>query len=505
MSRDLPAKPNLEHLKKQAKSLLSDYLQGDATAVARFGSIAHPKLADARQVLARDYGFATWAKLKEHVDALATASNPAEALKAAVLANDAVRVGEVLARYPELKSKLNDPMPNCGFGETPLFGAVQRSNREMIEILLRAGADINARTHWWAGSFGVLDDAARQDRPRWLAPFLIERGATVDVHAAAHLGMLEKLDELISASPDLVHTRGGDGQTALHFAPTVEIAQYLLDRGADIDARDIDHESTAAQYMVRDRQDVARHLVAQGCRTDILMAAALGDLALVRKHADSDPASIRMSVSDEYFPKQDPHSGGTIYIWTLGAHKTAHLIGREFGHEAIFRLLMDRSPNELELALACEIGDEASFKALLAMHPNLAQTLSNEDRRKVAYAAQSNNTEAVRLMLEAGWPADVRGQHGATALHWAAFHGNAGMAREILRYQPPLEVCDDDNDGRPLGWALYGSMHGWHRGTGDYAGTVEALLNAGAKAPEWTEDLEASEAVRAVLMRFAEG
>ena len=46
---------------------------------------------------------------------------------------------------------------------------------------------------------------------------------------------------------------------------TIEIAAFLLDHGAEIDARDIDHESTPAQYMVDDRQDVARYLVSRGC------------------------------------------------------------------------------------------------------------------------------------------------------------------------------------------------------------------------------------------------
>jgi ankyrin repeat protein len=510
MSRDLPARPNLEHLKNQAKNLLHDFRKGDRKAVERLRSLAsisspdQPKLSDTQHAIAREYGFASWAKLKEHVESLAQPSDPTEALKAAVIASDARRVAKVLEHHPELKSKLNDPLPNYSFGEPPLFAAVQRSNREMIDILLRAGADINARTDWWAGSFGVLDDAARPDRDPGLATFLIKRGAVVDVHAAAHLGMLEKLKELVSANPELVNARGGDGQTPLHFAPTIETAQYLLDHGADINARDIDHESTPAQYMARDRQDVARYLITRGCRTDILIAAALGDLELVRRHLDTDPACIRMSVSEEYFPKQDSRAGGTIYIWTLGAHKTAHVVAREFGHEEVFRLLMERSSTELKLALACELGDEPTFKALLANRPNLAQTLSDDDRRKLAYAAQANNTEAVRLMLEAGWPVDARGQHGATPLHWAAFHGNAEMVREILRYKPPLEVWDENFDGKPLPWAIYGSVHGWHKETGDYGATVEALLQAGAEAPKPTDELEASESVRAVLRQYAE-
>src|SRR5260370_11439707 len=187
--------------------------------------------------------------------------------------------------------------------------------------------------------------------------------------------MISKLTELVAADPGVIDGRGGDGQTPLHFASTVEIAGFLLERGAEIDALDVDHESTPAQYMLRveqkrhyprDRQDVARYLVSRGYRTDLLMAAALGDLNLVRHHLDKDPACIRMSVSDEWFPKQDQRAGATIYIWTLGANRTAHAVARDFGHEDVFQLLMERTPLDLKLTLACELGDEAVFQEFLA-------------------------------------------------------------------------------------------------------------------------------------------
>ena len=47
-------------------------------------------------------------------------------------------------------------------------------------------------------------------------------------------------------------------------------------------------------------------------------------------------------------------------------------------------------------------------------------------------------------------------------------------------------------------------MNGWHRDTGDYVATVKALLNAGAKAPKVTDDLEASESVRELLIEYAQ-
>ncbi len=342
---ELPARPNLEHLKKEAKLLLRGSLVAEPTAIDRFRE-AHvtystdaPKLADAQHVIAREYGFDNWAKLKAHVGALS--DDPLEALTAAIKANDASLVREVLSRYPVLKSRLDEPLPNYGFDAPALIAAVHKDNREMIDALLNAGANINARTRWWAGGFGVLDSSSPE-----LTPYLIERGACVDIHAAARLGMFDRLRSLIEADPASVHARGGDGQTPLHFASSIEIAGYLLDHGAEIDARDVDHESTAAQYAVAHwprRPEVARYLIARGAQTDILMAAALGDLELVRQHLDEDPASVRISVSERDFPKQNPRSGGSIYIYGFGWTRKAHMLAHKFGHEDVFRLLMQRS------------------------------------------------------------------------------------------------------------------------------------------------------------------
>jgi ankyrin repeat protein len=294
-------------------------------------------------------------------------NDPFAALADAMRATDTAAADALLRRHPELRARLNEPIPDGAFGATALITAVHSQNREMINLLLQHGADIDARSDWWAGSFGVLDTCALD-----FASFLIERGATVDAHAAARLGMMDTLNALISANPELVHARGGDGQTPLHFASTVEIAKYLLDHGADIDTRDIDHESTPAQYMVRHRQDVARFLVTRGCHTDILMASALGAYELVRRYLDDDPASIRTRVSKSYFPMRNERAGGSIYIWTLGSEKTPHVIAREFGHEDVFRLLMERSSDEMKLAQACDLGDETLFNALLAKRPDLA-------------------------------------------------------------------------------------------------------------------------------------
>ena len=500
MSRTLPERANLEFLTKQAKGLLQDAKAGDAIARERLrawgpaGVSERPKLADCQHALAREYGFASWPKLRAHVEALG-ATDPMEALAAALKARQATRVAEVLSRCPSVKARLNEPVPGGSFGATPLIVAVQQANHEMVDVLLAAGANINQRSHWWAGGFHVLED------DHGLADFLIARGASLDAKSAAQLGRMDDLAALVAVNPQSVHMRAGDGQTPLHVAPTAAIAEFLLRQGAEIDARDVDHESTPAQYLVRSHPEVTRFLVERGAHTDILMASALGDLERVRGFLDADPESIRCTVSETYFPKRNLHAGGHIYTWTLGQGKTAHVVAREFGREEVFRLLMDRTPATLKLALACELGDEATFSALLHTRPDLAQTLGDDERRKLPLAAQNNNVEAVRMMLAAGWPVGAVGQHGATALHWAGFHGNAAMARVILPHHPPLEAREKDYGQTPVGWTIYGSINGWHTARGDYPEVLELLLNAGATAPPLTPEVKGTEAVMAVLRR----
>jgi len=72
----LPARPSLEQLKKQAKELLQAHQSAEPEAIRLFAAW-HPgknaksfALHDAQLVLARQYGFVSWAKLKEEIERL---------------------------------------------------------------------------------------------------------------------------------------------------------------------------------------------------------------------------------------------------------------------------------------------------------------------------------------------------------------------------------------------------------------------------------------------------
>src|SRR6516162_646513 len=479
--RPLPSNPNLDKQRKLAKALARDYWRGKSEAIEQVRAL-HPKppapenftLSDAQLVIARGYGFTGWLHLKQKIESLT--KSPAELFKAAVEAGDVDHVRQLLQSHADLVSMINEPM--FSFKRPAVH--VARTKLELIDLLLSHGADLNARSSWEKGSFGVLE----QVDPNEAAP-LIARGARIDIWAAANLSMMTELAALIAGDPSLVHAKGGDGKRPLHFARTIEIAQFLLEHGAEIDALDDDHDSTPAQHLIGDRLEVAGFLVAQGARSDLLLAAALGDVALVRRHLDADPDAIAMRVDQDWFPMIDTApNGGHIYQWTLGFHVSAFDVARKRDHAEVLDLLLKRASPLDRLLDALWCGDDARVGAILAADPQLISHASEKVLHQVADAARNNNHVAVRGMLRRGFPVTALSQHGAMPLHWAAFHGNAAMVEDILRYNPPIDAQDRQFQGTVVGWLIHGALNPWGLSTGRHGDCAHLLLEAGAQVNE---------------------
>ena len=190
-------------------------------------------------------------------------------------------------------------------------------------------------------------------------------------------------------------------------------------------------------------------------------------------------------------------NGGHIYQWTLGFHVSAFDVARKFGHGAVLDLLQARAGQRARFLDALWTGDLETADALLAEQPDLVRGADDDTWRHVADAARCNDTAAVRAMLARGFPVTARSQHGAMPLHWAAFHGNPEMTRDVLDHDPPLEARCRDYDGPPLGWAIHGAMGPWPGvSTGRQADCVALLLDAGARCekavfPTGHDDIDA--------------
>jgi ankyrin repeat protein len=349
---------------------------------------------------------------------------------------------------------------------------VAARNTSMLDVLLSFGADLNLRSEWANGPFAVLDNADEAS-----ARFLISRGATLTANVASRLGWISELRRIVEENPAAVHERGGDGQQPLHLVRTVEIADYLLDRGAAIESRCIDHHSTPAQYALTDRTDVCRRLLERGAEPDVFMAAWLGDLALAEQALRSHAGAIEARVNEPGYRLVPPLS---IYCWTLGFGVSPHAIASRRGHREVYELLLRRSPPRLTFIDGALRGDVSLARETLREHPEVFETLTPADHGQLALAIFHGRFDAADAMLELGFDPSAGGKDGGTALHAAAWMGHLPLVdRLISSGRIPIDLRDPTHDSTPLGWAVFGSVHRCAP-HGDYQAVIDRLVGAGA-------------------------
>lgn len=355
--------------------------------------------------------------------------------KQAVDGNDPDAVRELLQNYPSLVTQIDEP---CFAFDTPaIVIAAYRGKRQMVDVLLQFGADINAKSSWWAGGFGVLHHDHHN-----LSRYLIERGAHIDPHAAAALGMIEVLQEMVEEDPAVVNQRGPDGQVPLHYAVSPDVIDFLLNHGADIDRRDIDHNSTPAQYAIN-HPDKCRHLIKRGAHADIFMACKLGDVELVRHVLNEDQNALQAQVGKGDFTSGES-DGGHIYEYNIGAGAKPLFLAAHLGHAAITELMLSYSSVEQKLLLACMRADSETVHDMLREHRDIVQSLDSENQSIITDAAWDHRVEAVRLMLDVGFQPDARrNEHAMTALHRAAIRGDHAIVQLLIGYGASIDIRNE--------------------------------------------------------------
>jgi len=463
LSQPLPERADIRQLRTQAKELLRSLQTGGTQAEGINPATA--KLADAQLLIARQYGFESWPKLVDKVETPVLL----EKLRNAIEAGDAQELEKLLKAKPGLRKHLNEPM--FVFDAQPILRASNHPQaRKLLPILVHYGADPNIRSKWWAGGFSALDHATGET-----VDLLVELGAKFDVWSAATHGKLELLRELLDKDPASVNAAGGDGERPLHFAATHEIAELLIERGADLEQKDVDHESTPIQYRVN-LPEVLRVLLKHGAKPDIFTAVALDDVGLLNQILKEDPEAVNARVGKS--PFWTPNStGGHIYSYQLGSDKTPLQVAAERGNRNVLDELLKHASPERRLVAAAMLENREEVKKILGEHPDIGRSMG-ADARSITDAAQAGKLETVRLLLEAGVDPTTPGMDSGTALHTACWFGYVEIVK-LLIGRVPLDRSDVNHGSPPLGWACHGAQ--WCRNpAGDYPSVVEVLLKAGA-------------------------
>jgi hypothetical protein len=134
-----------------------------------------------------------------------------------------------------------------------------------------------------------------------------------------------------------------------------------------------------------------------------------------------------------------------------------------------------------ELFAALEAGDPAEVTRLLSEFPDLLNYRFGQEGSCLHVAARRNDVAMVNLLLEKGADPKMRGQWSGTALHWASWWGSKAVVEELLKRGFEIEDKGDDFGSTPLLWACHGSTNQRYV-QGDYAGTVNLLIEKGAAA-----------------------
>jgi ankyrin repeat protein/ketosteroid isomerase-like protein len=484
--RGLPGNANLEQLKKGAKSFQRAVRAGDRGA-AEVVNEFHPRLAsarpgsaelagftrsDAQLVVARQFGFASWPKLKAHLELVARyARSPHHEPVGGQLADKQAVVDEFL-RLACLTYGDDDP-DRLRRGQA-LLEQHQWLERASIHTIAACGSVDAAREllasdpaeaslvggpHRWEPLLYLTYSRVPLGPGRSavvVARLLLEHGADPN---AGYLW-----EGLVPPFTALTGALGGGGRMPLH-PEQIALARVLLEAGADAnEGQALYNRGWGAdpqedwlellfefglgtgdggpwRRLLGERQESPREMV-----EDLLMAAASHGLAerarkLLARGVNPDGRGCRHPVYEGRSPVQEAALSGHMDVVSLlvGA-------GASWEHDRVDELLA-----------AAMAGDRGTVERLIAADPTVRERALERRPEQLVRAAEQDSYRAVELLIELGF--DVNARPRTAPLHEAAMRGNVAVIRLLLEQGADPNVRDTGYHATPAGWAEHHGQH----------------------------------------------
>lgn len=436
MKKQLPSRPNLEQLKKQAKLVLKGHQAANPEMLRRIqehhprwrksseAGIQHVKftLSDAQLVIASEYGFETWAKLKTHI--------------------------RLHAAPPASETDMNSLRDAAGRGDLNQLKAMLDAHPELVNE--PGGPGVRTALHH--AVFGKQDAAVK---------LLLERGADPNFRCE------------------------GDNATPLHFAAEKQlfsIIRMLIEHGSDPIGDGDYHElgvmgwATAWDYLRNPSREIVDYLLAHGGRHNISSAVAMGEVETMRKLAAQSPADLerRMDLTNRrrmplHLAVVKKQPGPLLALLELGANVesldeagfTALDEAALRGETAMVQILLGHGA-KVRLPAAIALGRTRDVERLLLRDPQILKP-GNRWGNLIVRASEQSGGDVIEALIRAGASVDVRDDpktavdstSGYTPLHAAAFQGNMSAVAVLLRHGANVCVREEKYHGTPAGWADY--------------------------------------------------
>jgi ankyrin repeat protein len=132
---------------------------------------------------------------------------------------------------------------------------------------------------------------------------------------------------MIKQDPNLVRAKGPYGASALHLAATPEVAQALLERGAEIEAVDDVYKATPLQWSLSEEHAaVVGYLLDRGASVDFWSACALDDTDRLATFLTESPQVVNELSSDKNVLRSDYRAYPIHYAARYGSVKAIRLL-----------------------------------------------------------------------------------------------------------------------------------------------------------------------------------
>jgi ankyrin repeat protein len=459
----LPHQPNLEQLRKQARELQRGVRSGDAAAFAVAGldrPVAGFALAQAQTTIARRYGFASWARLRRHVEAIGDRT---------WVYSDATDIDEPASIFLRLAC-LN--FENDGVERRKRAEALRADHPDLLSMSVGAAAACADAER--VGQHLNRDPAAarRPSGPYGWSPLMYAAYARVDAPRDAALTTVRLLLDA-GADPNdgrffaglptpftvLTGVFGGTGEEQPPHEHALDLARLLLERGADPN-----DGQTLYNRMFGPADDFLEVLFDFGLgeghggpwrrRLPDLIPDPVAQLRGLLEWAvvHDQRARVHLLVGhgvDIVSPL--PHGGTPVEVALRNGHR--RLAGEllEYGAAAPALDSVDRF---IAAALAGDAREvSAADRSVIAAAQRSRPAL-------VVWAAGQERIDAVGLLVAAGFDVNALGRSDLpleekwqTALHTAVERDNAELARRLLDLGADCSMRDLRFDGTPLDWA----------------------------------------------------
>jgi len=491
---DLPQRPNLDSFRRQARALQRAVRAGDSTAVDRLGR-HHPhavpddagafQLSTAQFVVAREYGFASWTRLKRYLEtvkqhgwetALAVApaadspgAPAAEFCRLACLTYSRedgperwAQARQLLAEHPDLTN-------------ADIWAAAAAARPDDVARLLAAqprraterGGPFRWRPLYYL-VYSRFDPDVAAEPVLAIARLLLDAGADPDEGY---------LFDALPSPFTLLTGVFGEGELGRVRQPRHphwrELGRLLLDAGAD------PNDAQTLYNRMFSPDDLHLELLFEyglGTGDGGLWKARIGEL--VRAPADMlrillrwaaehhQPDRVRLLV-EHGVDFRSPFTGDGP-AWSPGDGRTpVELAGLHGDGEIADYLIAQGAPPPApdparELIAAVFRADRCAVQRIRAAHPDAVIEARASRPGLMVWAATRAPRGTIALLAELGFDVNAYGRGDApveqpweTALHQSAAHGDAELTRHLLSLGANPNLRDSRFDATPLDWARH--------------------------------------------------